>query len=265
MGKTTHEVLQANKLNGRGSLIGYFPAGFPTLEDSIEAAVAMCRNGVDVLELGVPYSDPVMDGPVIQEATEQALANGFKLRDVFKVLAGIKAQVDTPVLVMTYWNPVLQYGIEKFATDLKAAGGAGLITPDLIPDEAGKWIEIAKAENLDRVFLAAPTSTPERLKTASDSSQGFVYAVSTMGITGARDEVDQLARKVVAGVRTASNTQSTAVGIGISTAAQVAEVNEYADGAIVGSAFVKAYQSGGVEGLTAKVKELTSELNREQQ
>lgn len=262
MAKTTHEVLKDNKTSGRGSLIGYFPAGYPTIEESVEAAVAMCKNGVDVLELGVPYSDPVMDGPVIQEATEAALANGFKLKNVFDVVRAIKAQVDTPVLVMTYWNPVVQYGVQKFAEDLQAAGGAGLITPDLIPDEGSDWIAIAKAKGLDRVFLAAPTSTPARLTSACENSQGFVYAVSTMGITGARDEVDQLARKVVSGVRAASDQQTTAVGIGISTAKQVAEVNEYADGAIVGSAFVKSYQQGGVEALTAKVIELTSELNR---
>jgi tryptophan synthase alpha chain len=262
MSKSTHEVLAENKASGRGSLIGYFPAGFPNLEASVEAAVAMCQNGIDVLELGVPYSDPVMDGPVIQEATELALANGFKLKQVFDAVAAIKARVDTPVLVMTYWNPVVQYGVEKFATDLKAAGGAGLITPDLIPDEAGAWISAANSADLDRVFLAAPTSTPERLQTASDQSRGFVYAVSTMGITGARDEVDQLARKVVAGVRNTSAEQTTAVGIGISTAAQVSEVNEYADGAIVGSAFVRAYQAGGVDALVAKVQELASGLKR---
>ncbi len=262
MTKTTHEVLKDNRANGRGSLIGYFPAGYPSIEQSVEAAIAMCKNGVDVLELGVPYSDPVMDGPVIQEATEVALANGFKLKNVFDVVRAIKEQVDTPVLVMTYWNPVVQYGVEKFADDLQNAGGAGLITPDLIPDEGADWIQAAIDKRLDRVFLAAPTSSPKRLESACANSQGFVYAVSTMGITGARDEVDQLARKVVAGVRAADSEQTTAVGIGISTAKQVAEVNEYADGAIVGSAFVKAYQSGGVDALTAKVIELTSELNR---
>lgn len=262
MTKSTHEILRDNKASGRGSLIGYFPAGYPTLDESVEAAVAMCQNGIDVLELGVPYSDPVMDGPVIQDATELALANGFKLKQVFEAVAAIKARVDTPVLVMTYWNPVVQYGVDKFAADLKQAGGAGLITPDLIPDEAAAWLNAASENDLDRVFLAAPTSTPDRLQVASDESRGFVYAVSTMGITGARNEVDQLARKVVAGVRDASSSQTTAVGIGISTAAQVAEVNEYADGAIVGSAFVKAYQAGGVTELIAKVQELASGLKK---
>ena len=259
---TTAEVLSANKKSGRGSLIGYFPAGYPTLEASVEAAVAMCESGVDVLELGVPYSDPVMDGAVIQAATLEALENGFKLRQVFDAVKQITSRVDTPILVMTYWNPVMQYGVEKFAADLAAAGGAGLITPDLIPDEGSDWLEASDKYNLDRVFLAAPSSSAERSKVATDLSRGFVYAVSTMGITGAREELDSLARKVVHGVRSASADQNACVGIGISTADQVAEVNQYADGAIVGSAFVRAYQEGGVEALKSKVSELVTELDR---
>ena len=260
--KKTAQVLRERKEAGKGSLVGYFPAGYPTLRDSVEAAVAMCENGVDLLELGVPYSDPVMDGPVIQEATLTALGAGFKLKQVFEAVKQITDRVDTPVLVMTYWNPVIQYGVERFAADLAAAGGAGLITPDLIPDEAKDWLEASDKFGLDRVFLGAPTSTPERMQTAADLSRGFVYAVSTMGITGARAELDQLARGVVAGVRAADAEQMTCVGIGISTADQVAEVNEYADGAIVGSAFVKAYAEGGVSALSAKVQELASKLAR---
>jgi tryptophan synthase alpha chain len=260
MTSKTSAVLKANKAAGRGNLIGYFPAGYPTLEGSIEASIAMCKNGVDVLELGVPYSDPVMDGIVIQEATLEALGNGFKLKQTFDAVRAITAAVDTPVLVMTYWNPVLQYGVENFARDLAEAGGAGLITPDLIPDEAKEWLEISDKYDLDRVFLGTPSSSPERMKTASELSRGFVYAVSTMGITGARAEVDANARKVVAKVREASSTANTAVGIGISTADQVTEVNSYSDGAIVGSAFVRAYADGGVEALTAKTIELSATL-----
>jgi tryptophan synthase alpha chain len=258
----TDAVLRSNKNANRDSLIGYFPAGYPTLDQSIEAAVAMCQSGVDVLELGVPYSDPVMDGVVIQQATQEALENGFKLRQVFDAVKQITSRVDTPVLVMTYWNPVLQYGVEKFAMDLKEAGGAGLITPDLIPDEAGEWLRVSDELSLDRVFLATPTSTPERVKRASELSRGFVYAVSTMGITGARDEVDQLARGVVASVRNESPAQNTAVGIGISTGEQAAQVNEYSDGAIVGSVFIKAFKAGGVTELQNKVREIVSELSK---
>jgi tryptophan synthase alpha chain len=260
MTSKTSAVLKANKAAGHGNLIGYFPAGYPTLEGSIEASIAMCKNGVDVLELGVPYSDPVMDGIVIQEATLEALGNGFKLKQTFDAVRAITAAVDTPVLVMTYWNPVLQYGVENFARDLAEAGGAGLITPDLIPDEAKEWLEISDKYDLDRVFLGTPSSSPERMKTASELSRGFVYAVSTMGITGARAEVDANARKVVSKVREASSTANTAVGIGISTADQVTEVNSYSDGAIVGSAFVRAYADGGVEALTAKTIELSATL-----
>lgn len=241
-------------------LIGYFPAGYPTIDESVDAAVAMCESGVDVLELGVPYSDPVMDGLVIQQATEEALSNGFKLRQLFDAIKRITDRVDTPVLIMSYWNPIIQYGVEEFARDIKAAGAAGLITPDLIPDEASAWLKISDELNLDRVFLTAPTSTPERAKRAAELSKGFVYAVSTMGITGTRDDLDSLARGVVAKVREGAPSQKVAVGIGISNAKQVEEVNTYADGAIVGSAFVKAYEAAGIEGLRAKVQELVAEF-----
>lgn len=252
----TEQVLLDNQSQGKKSLIGYFPAGYPTLQESIEAAVSMCENGVDVLELGVPYSDPVMDGPVIQDATEQAIANGFKLTQTFEAVREITSRTDKPVLVMTYWNPVMQYGVERFARDLKSAGGAGLITPDLIPDEATEWLQVSDDLELDRVFLAAPTSSSQRLAVAARESRGFVYSVSTMGITGAREQLDANARSVVSRLREQDAQAITCVGIGISSADQVAEVNNYANGAIVGSAFVKAYAADGLPGLTAKVREL---------
>lgn len=261
MSKTAAK-LSENRAAGKGSLIGYFPLGFPTMEDSVEAAIAMANNGVDVLELGLPYSDPVMDGPVIQEAAETAIAAGFKIKDLFGAVSKITDAVDIPVLVMSYWNPILQYGVRDFATELKAAGGAGLITPDLIPDEAGDWLAVSDELELDRVFLAAPTSSPDRVAQASRQSRGFVYAVSTMGITGAREEVDSLAREVVSRLTTASGEQKACVGIGISTAEQVAEVNSYADGAIVGSAFVKAYQNSGLSGLASTVREIAEGKQR---
>lgn len=256
----TAERFELNRRDGKETLVGYFPIGYPTLEKSVEAAIAMCKSGVDVLELGVPYSDPVMDGLVIQEATGEALRNGFKLNQVFEAVSAVTAAVDTPVLVMTYWNPVIQFGINEFATKLKQSGGAGLITPDLIPDEAADWLKVSDDLDLDRVFLATPTSSPERMKRACELSRGFVYSVSTMGITGTRDSVDDLAKRVVAAVRDTRTNQNTAVGIGISTSEQVREVNQYADGAIVGSAFVRAYQNGGLSALTEKVKELNPNL-----
>lgn len=240
------EAIARRNTDAAGALVGYLPAGFPDLETSIDAAVALAENGVDVIELGLPYSDPVMDGAVIQAATQQALAGGFRLRDGFTAVREITQRIDVPVLVMTYWNPVVQYGVERFADDLLAAGGAGLITPDLIPDEGAAWLAASERTGLDRVFLAAPSSTEARLRKAVEASRGFVYAVSTMGITGARTDVDSAARALVGRLRDAGAT-STCVGLGISSAAQVAEVLEYADGAIVGSALVKALADGGVE------------------
>lgn len=249
------EVLRTNKASGRGTLVGYYPAGYPSVQDSIAALVSMAKNGCDVLEVGVPYSDPVMDGLVIQQATEVALENGFKLHQLFDVIAGVRAEVDTPMLVMSYWNPVIRYGVEKFASDLRSSGAQGMITPDLIPDEAGAWIAISDEMDLDRVFLVAPSSSDQRVSNNSEVSRGFVYSVSTMGITGERSKLDELARSLVSRVRDSSETP-TCVGVGISTADQVREVNGYADGAIVGTAFVKSYQSGGLSALEQKTKEL---------
>ena len=245
--RTVGPVIARRNDEASGALIGYLPVGFPDFDESVEAAVAIVENGVDVLELGLPYSDPVMDGPVIQAATLQALDNGFRIADGFEAVRRITDRVEAPVLIMTYWNPVVQYGVDRFADDLAAAGGAGLITPDLIPDEAADWIAASERTGLDRVFLAAPTSSDARLELAVESSRGFVYTVSTMGITGARSDVDVAARTLVARLAEAGSPAS-CVGLGISTAAQVAEVLEYADGAIVGSALVKALAEGGVAG-----------------
>jgi tryptophan synthase alpha chain len=252
---TVEATIRARNNDSAGALIGYLPVGFPSLDASIDAAVALVDNGVDVIELGLPYSDPVMDGLTIQRATQTALRNGFRLRHGFEAVERIRARVDAPVLVMSYWNPVVQYGVERFASDLQNAGGAGLITPDLIPDEAAEWMKVATAHDLDRVFLAAPSSSDARMKQAVDSSRGFVYAVSTMGITGARDDVDQAARSVVSRLREAGST-SACVGLGISTAEQVADVLSYADGAIVGSRLVAALEQGGL----AEVAKVASEL-----
>lgn len=249
-----------NREDGRGSLIGYLPVGFPDLGTSIDAAVALAENGVDALELGLPYSDPVMDGLAIQKATEAALEAGFRTRDVFTAVEAVRARIDVPVLVMTYWNPVVQYGVDRFADDLLDAGGAGLITPDITPDSAADWIATSDRTGLDRVFLAAPSSTDERLKTTVEASRGFVYAVSTMGITGARAQVDAAARTLVTRLR-AAGVENTCVGIGISSGEQVAEVLGYADGAIVGAALVTALSEGGVAGVATKAAELASGID----
>lgn len=257
---SVEQVFQKNKDDAKETLVGYFPAGFPSVSESIEACVAMCENGLDVLEIGVPYSDPVMDGPVIQQATQIAIENGFRLSQIFEVVRGVASRVDTPILVMSYWNPVLSYGVKKFASDLADSGAKGLITPDLIVDEAGEWLLASTDLNLNRVFLATPSSTQERVENIVNNSSGFVYAVSTMGITGTREDLDNNAKTVVAKVKASSVERFTAVGIGISTRSQVLEVNKYADGAIVGSAFVSAYQIGGIESLIATVRDLSGQL-----
>jgi tryptophan synthase alpha chain len=243
----------------QGSLIGYFPAGYPSVDRSVEALVAMANSGCNVLEIGVPYSDPVMDGPVIQRATEAALAAGFRLKNLFDVIQGVRSQTNVPILVMSYWNPIIRFGLEQFAQNLKKSGAQGMITPDLIPDEAADWLEVSNDLNLERVFLAAPSSSEERVARVVDSSKGFVYAVSTMGITGERAKLDELARSVVGRVRSAGNIP-TCVGVGVSTAEQVREVNTYADGAIVGTAIIKAFEDDGVKGLVEKVSDLAKGL-----
>lgn len=240
---------------GRGAFVGYLPVGYPDLETSIQAAITLARNGVDIIELGPPYSDPVMDGAIIQEATQHALANGFKMRDLFTAVQAITAEVDVPVVVMTYWNPVMQYGVDRYADDLLAAGGAGLITPDITPETAGEWIAASERTGLDRIFLAAPTSTDERLDLVMSSSTGFVYTVSTMGITGERAELDRAARTLVERMRARGSVRA-CVGIGISTAEQIAGVIDYADGAIVGTALVRALRDGGLERLAETTRAL---------
>lgn len=239
----------------RGALIGYLPVGFPTFEESVAAAITIARNGVDIIEFGVPYSDPVMDGSVIQAACQQALAAGFHVDQIFEAVRRVRAEVDVPILVMGYYNLILQHGVERFAADLAAAGGAGVITPDLIPDEAGEWLAAAERHNLDRVFLAAPTSSDDRLRRIIEASRGFVYTVSTMGVTGARRDLDRAARVLAERLHDLGCARA-CVGIGISTGEQVASVLEYAEGAIVGSALVRALSEGGTDALAEVTRSL---------
>jgi tryptophan synthase alpha chain len=229
----------------RAALIGYLPAGFPTVEGSVAALRAMVEAGIDAVEVGFPYSDPVMDGPVIQRAAEAALAGGVRAADVLRVVARV-AELGAPVVVMTYWNPVERYGVARFARDLAAAGGAGLITPDLIPDEAAEWIAAADEYGLDKIFLVSPSSTDTRLAMTAGACRGFVYATSVMGVTGAREHTSDAAPALVARVRRVTATP-VAVGLGVSDGAQAAAIGAYADGVIVGSALVRALQDGGVD------------------
>ncbi|MFZ1362319.1 MAG: tryptophan synthase subunit alpha [Candidatus Nanopelagicales bacterium] len=253
------DVFAQTKAEGRAALIGYFPAGFPTLEDSITIIRSMVENGVDIVEIGLPYSDPLMDGPVIEQAVEQALHNGINTDGVLKVVEGV-AQAGAPTLVMSYWNPILKFGQQRFASALHQAGGSGVITPDLTPEEAGEWISATDENDIDRVFLVAPSSTQERLGIVSDVCSGFVYAASTMGVTGARSTVSHHAKELVE--RTRSHTEKPiCVGLGVSTPAQAEEIATYADGVIVGSAFVKAaIEANDVTEAAARVGRLAAEL-----
>jgi tryptophan synthase alpha chain len=248
------------RAEGRAALIGYLPAGFPSVEEAIEAAVALADNGADLIEIGVPYSDPVMDGLVIQEATTKALAGGFRVAQVFDIIAGITRRTDAAVLVMTYWNPVLRMGVDEFSRRLAEAGGAGLITPDLIPDEAAEWFEASDKYGLDRVFLVAPSSTPARMKRTVEASRGFVYAVSIMGVTGARSQVSDAARSVVERAKEAG-AERVCVGLGVSTADQAREIAAYSDGVIVGTALVAALRDGGPEAVGTLAAELRTGLD----
>jgi tryptophan synthase alpha chain len=256
--RTAGAAIDDARAEGRAALVAYLPVGFPDLETSVTAARAAVAAGADMIELGLPYSDPGIDGPVVAGATQRALDAGTRTAHVLQAVEAV-AETGAAVLVMTYYNPVLRYGVETFARDLAAAGGAGLITPDLIPDEAAAWTAAADALDLDKVFLVAPSSTPERLAMTAAASRGFVYAASTMGVTGVRATVGDGAADLVARTRTAG-AERVCVGLGVSTGAQAAEIAAYSDGVIVGSAVVRALDSAeGAAGVDA-VSELVSEL-----
>ncbi len=250
-------VLARCREEGRAALIGYLPVGFPDLDASIDAMRILVENGVDVVEVGIPYSDPLMDGPAIQRAAATALAGGVRVEDVFAATAAVR-DAGVPPLVMTYWNLVLRRGVDRFADDLAASGGAGLITPDLIPDEAGEWIAASTRTGLDRVFLVAPSSTRERLGVVAEATRGFVYAASTMGVTGTRSAVGSGAADLVARTREVTDLP-VCVGLGVSTREQAAEVASFADGVIVGSALVGALDGSRGEG-RSRLAALTAEL-----
>jgi tryptophan synthase alpha chain len=230
------KVFSAARDEGRAVLVGYLPAGFPSVDGAVAAMRAMVAAGVDVVEVGLPYSDPTMDGSVIQQAVDAARRRGVSTADVLRTVEAV-AETGAPTLVMTYWNPVERYGVDAFARDLAAAGGAGTITPDLPPEEAGPWLAATAREGLDAIFLVAPSSTDERLKLVSGVASGFVYATAVMGVTGARAAVGPRAAELVARTRRVT-TLPVAVGVGVSSPAQAAEVAGFADGVIVGAALV---------------------------
>ncbi|SDT62995.1 tryptophan synthase subunit alpha [Actinoplanes derwentensis] len=232
------ETFAKAKAENRSVLVGCMPAGFPTVDHSIEQMIAMHEAGCDVIEVELPYSDPVMDGPVIQKASDIALANGVRTRDTLKIIDAVSSAGATVVL-MTYWNPIEKYGVDAFARDLAAAGATGLITPDLIPDEAAEWIAASDAHQIDRTFLVAPSSTDERIAMTVANCRGFVYATALMGVTGARKTVSSQAPELVQRIRAAAPELPVGVGLGVGNGKQAAEVAAFADGVIVGSALIR--------------------------
>jgi tryptophan synthase alpha chain len=263
---STAVVFSKARSEGRAALVGYLPAGFPTVAGGLDAVRALAESGVDLVEVGFPYSDPVIDGPVIQRASEIALDAGVRPRDVMATVEAV-AGAGVPAVVMTYWNLVERYGVDRFARDLAAAGGSGLITPDLIPDEAGEWIAVSDEHGLDRVFLVAPSSTDARIATTVAACRGFVYATSVMGVTGAREATSTAAPALVARVRAVSGALPVGVGIGVRDGAQAAEVGGFADGVIVGSALVRCLldapdEQAGLAALRALTAELAEGVRR---
>jgi len=234
------------------------PGGFPTLAGLKGIIKAMVDGGVDAIEVGFPYSDPVMDGPTIQAAADLSLANGTNSTDVMETLKFAAALV--PSVIMSYWNPIEKFGVEKFAADMAAAGGSGTITPDLTIEEAGPWVDACSKHSLNSIFVVAPSSNDERLSKVLKSSSGFVYAASLMGVTGARAQVSSAAELLVERVRKFTELP-VSVGLGVSTPEQAADVAKYANGVIVGSAFINAVQSAPsfAEGLKA-VEKLAKDL-----
>ena len=254
-------LFEACRAEHRAALIGYLPAGYPTVDGSRALLAAILDGGCDLVEVGVPYSDPVLDGPTIQAAADAALRGGVRLRDVFSVVESIAAAGGHAV-VMTYWNPVHRYGVDAFARELAAAGGLGVITPDLIPDEAEDWLAAAHAHDLDRIFLVAPSSTDRRLADTAAVARGFLYASSVMGVTGARDVVSSTAAELVSRAREHAPGLPVGVGLGVRNGAQAAEVAAFADAVIVGSAFVTAAAADGEPGVRTLAADLATGVRR---
>ncbi|MFI1766883.1 tryptophan synthase subunit alpha [Streptomyces sp. NPDC020800] len=255
------DTLAGARAEGRSALIAYLPAGFPTVDGGIEAIKAAFDGGADIVEVGLPHSDPVLDGPVIQTADDIALRGGVRIADVMRTVREAHTATGKPVLVMTYWNPIDRYGVERFTAELAEAGGAGCILPDLPVQESALWREHAEKHGLATVFVVAPSSKDERLAQITTAGSGFVYAASLMGVTGTRESVGTQAQDLVERTRATGTALPVCVGLGVSNATQAAEVAGFADGVIVGSAFVKRMldapdHASGIEAVRALAGEL---------
>jgi len=256
---TVAGAIRAANRDGRAALVVYLPAGYPDMATSRRCLEAAAASGADLLEVGFPYSDPLMDGPIIQAANQVALDAGYTPRDDLVMCADLTASAGVPALVMTYYNIAWHFGgterLEEFAIACRDAGLAGAILPDLPAEEGRPWGAIARSAGLETVFLAAPTSPPPRLKAVAEASTGFVYATSVLGVTGVRHSLSAAAAPLVERLRGQTD-RPICVGIGVSTAEHAAEVAAFADGVIVGSAAVRAAGDGG----PAAVAELVSDL-----
>ncbi|HEX6759511.1 MAG TPA: tryptophan synthase subunit alpha [Propionibacteriaceae bacterium] len=235
-------MLRQIRAQGRGALAGFLHVGYPTVDISLQALKALTgegeSEGVDLVEVGMPYSDPMMDGVTIQRAGTKALQRGVRTRDAFTAVEAVASR-GIPAVVMTYWNLVEHYGADRFARDLVSAGGAGMITPDLTPNEAEEWLAVSDAHNLDRIFLVSPSSTEERLRSTVAACRGWVYATSLMGVTGPRAQTSAAAPELVRRIREMDPAAMVGVGLGVSNGEQAREVTGFADLVIVGSALVK--------------------------
>jgi len=245
---------------GRAALVTYGVAGYPDRDTALAAFRAMAAAGADVIEVGPPYSDPLIDGPVIQQAVQAALDRGSRLDDVLAMVGELTADPAVPpVLLLLYYNLIAHRGPQRFATDLAAAGACGAVVPDLPPEEAGEWLAAAGRVGIAPVFLAAPTSTEARLDAVARAGRGFIYAQATMGVTGLRASLSAGVEELVGRVRKHTDLP-VCVGIGVSNPEQAATVARFADGVIVGTALVRRLGEGGVEGVRALTAELSSAI-----
>lgn len=251
-------VLTTARADGRAALVAFLHVGYPDVPTSLDA-LRMAAEFADLVEIGLPYSDPVMDGPVIQRTGSAALARGVRTRDAITAAAAV-ADAGGRAVVMTYWNLVERYGVDAFARDVANAGGCGLITPDLTPDEAGAWIAASDAHALDRIFLVAPSSTDERIATTVDACRGWLYATSVMGVTGTREQSSDAAPELVQRVRSIRPQVPIGIGLGVSNGAQAKEIARFADGVIVGSALVRTLVAAEDAGAAADLSGLRTVL-----
>ena len=248
------------KQQGKKGIIPYVTAGDPDLATTEQLLITLSQAGAMLIELGVPFSDPMADGPVIQRASERALKHGFGLQELLDTVARARKQIDTPIILFSYYNPLLQFGLKHVAQAARDAGLDGVLVTDLTPEESGEFETELRACELDMIFLVAPTSTDERLRLVAEHARGFIYAVSRAGVTGTRESVSAEAEKLVTRMRQFS-TLPIAVGFGISNADQVADVHRYADAVVVGSAIVAEMERlSGAPDLAERIGKFLTEL-----